>query len=261
MSGQEAAESKHNAANPEVAVVRQQEADRALQENKAKLLNILQAVPVGIGVVVQGAFTEVNGHFTDIIGYSRDELLGHSPALLYPTAQEAEKEHEKCLEQLEAGDTAGIETEWKCKNGARIDVLRSVALLDPANPNVGFILTASSTTERQCEREALRHSQMMLSHVLNSIPQAVFWKDRESRYLGCNQPFAAAVGIADTEQVVGLTDYDLPWRLEDTEAYRADDRSVMESNTSKRHIIEPLQQADGKRLWIDTTKVPLHDTK
>jgi acyl-CoA thioester hydrolase len=71
--------------------------------------------------------------------------------------------------------------------------------------------------------------------------------------------FAKAVGLDRPEAVVGKTDFDLPWPSQEAEAYRADDREVMETKRAKRHIIEPLQQADGSRLWIDTTKVPLLD--
>jgi PAS domain S-box-containing protein len=115
--------------------------------------------------------------------------------------------------------------------------------------------------ELDCKRamDTLKKSQTMFNKVLDSLPQSIFWKDRESRYLGCNRVFAAAAGMDDPAQIVGKTDYDLPWPREEADAYRADDRDVIESGQTKRHIIEPLQQADGARLWIDTSKAPLID--
>jgi two-component system, cell cycle sensor histidine kinase and response regulator CckA len=107
--------------------------------------------------------------------------------------------------------------------------------------------------------EELRRGRNMLAHILNSVPQSIFWKDRNSVYLGCNEVFARAVGLNSPDQIVGKTDFDLPWPRDEAEAYRADDREVMTSETAKRHIVEPLQQADGTRLWINTTKVPLMD--
>ena len=112
------------------------------------------------------------------------------------------------------------------------------------------------TYQRQVET-ALLENRAMLGHVLDTVPQAVFWKDREGRYLGCNRAFAAAAGLEDPSQVVGRTDFDLPWPRKEAEAYRADDREVLESNLPKAHIVEPLQRGDGSRIWIDTTKVPL----
>lgn len=107
--------------------------------------------------------------------------------------------------------------------------------------------------------DALRESRAMLTGILNSVPQSIFWKDRNSVYLGCNETFAKAVAIGSPDQIIGKTDYDLPWPRAEADAYRADDLEVIHLNQLKRHIIEPLQQADGSRLWIDTTKVPLTD--
>ncbi|MFA6497867.1 MAG: ATP-binding protein [Desulfurivibrionaceae bacterium] len=118
---------------------------------------------------------------------------------------------------------------------------------------------ARENRERLKVDEELRENRTMLRNILDAVPQAIFWKDQQSVYLGCNQVFARAAGLDDPQQIVGKTDYDLPWPKNEAEAYRADDQEVVINRRSKRHIIEPLQQADGTRLWIDTTKIPLLD--
>ena len=126
------------------------------------------------------------------------------------------------------------------------------------HPQRVVVMFADITAHKQSE-EALRQNHAMLDTILNAIPQSVFWKDRDSRYLGCNARFAEAVGLQSPHEIVGKTDFDLPWPREEAEAYRADDRQVMAYNSPKTHIVEPLQQADGSRIWIDTTKIPLRD--
>jgi len=116
-------------------------------------------------------------------------------------------------------------------------------------------------TERKLAEEALKKSESMLSTIFNSIPQAIFWKDRDGKYSGCNEIFAKTVGLENSQQIIGKTDFDLPWAHNQAEAYRRDDKEVIESGRAKRHIIEPLKKADGGRLWIDTTKVPLLDSR
>ncbi|MFT3781887.1 MAG: ATP-binding protein [Nibricoccus sp.] len=120
---------------------------------------------------------------------------------------------------------------------------------------------AEESEERRLMAEQLQRGRNMIAHVLDSIPQAVFWKDREGRYLGCNRIFAEAAGLGRPEEVIGRTDFDLPWSKDDAEAYRRDDRGVTEDAKSKKHIAEALQRADGKRILIDTTKVPLVDSE
>ncbi len=108
---------------------------------------------------------------------------------------------------------------------------------------------------------SLRKSQAALAGVLDSVPQGVFWKNREGVYLGCNQVFAAATGLAEPADIAGKTDFDLSWSRDEALAYRADDAEVVRSRRSKRHIVEPLRRADGQVRWIDTSKVPLVDDR
>ncbi|MGI2909073.1 PAS domain S-box protein [Tolypothrix sp. VBCCA 56010] len=107
----------------------------------------------------------------------------------------------------------------------------------------------------------LRSSEQFLQLVIDSIPQLIFWKDKNSVYLGCNQKFAHVAGVGLPENIIGKTDYDLPWKKEETSWFRECDRRVMESDTPELHIIEPQKTADGKQTWVDTNKIPLRDAQ
>jgi PAS domain S-box-containing protein len=134
-------------------------------------------------------------------------------------------------------------------------------LVDNSGSISEIVISFIDITEQKQAEETLRQNRNMLDSILNTIPQSVFWKDRDSKFLGCNAQFANAVGLQSTGDIIGKTDFDLPWPKEEAEAYRSDDCFVMDNNAPKPHIIEPLQQADGSRLWIDTTKIPLLDDK
>jgi PAS domain S-box-containing protein len=103
---------------------------------------------------------------------------------------------------------------------------------------------------------AVRDMQQL---IMNNIPQGIFWKDRLSTYIGCNNVFAMAVGLESAEDIVGRTDYDLPWSPEQTASFREYDRRIMENDAAEYHIIEQMQTADGTMAWVETSKVPLHD--
>jgi PAS domain S-box-containing protein len=115
------------------------------------------------------------------------------------------------------------------------------------------------TTFKQTS-EALRKSEEMLANVLANFPGVVFWKDAGSVYIGCNKNFSNGAGLSGPSEIVGKTDYDLPWALSEADSYRADDRQVMESRIPKLNIIETQLQSDGKIVWYDTSKVPLYDS-
>ena len=67
----------------------------------------------------------------------------------------------------------------------------------------------------------------LLRLVLDTIPQCVFWKDVNSKYLGCNQLFADTAGLDSPDRITGLTDFDLPWTDEQAQFYQLCDQRVM----------------------------------
>lgn len=115
--------------------------------------------------------------------------------------------------------------------------------------------------ERTRIADELRQSRGMLQLVIDSIPQYVFWKDRNLAYLGCNANFLAAAGLEDRQQIIGKTDHDMPWAETEADGYRADDRRVMEADRPAYNIQETQVTASGELLHVETNKVPLHDTE
>ena len=103
-----------------------------------------------------------------------------------------------------------------------------------------------------------KKSEMLLQDVVNSIPGLIWWKDRESRYLGCNENMAKLAGFRNPAHLTGKLDNELPWR-EQADFYHGCDLEVMDSDKPLLNVIEPIMSANGAVLWIDTNKVPLHD--
>ena len=100
-------------------------------------------------------------------------------------------------------------------------------------------------------------SAQILQLVLDTIQPKVFWKDTQSVYLGCNQEFAAAANLDCPDQIVGLTDFDLPWTDEQAKFYRECDRRVMDENQPEIGIVETQTNSAGELTWLETSKAPL----
>jgi len=111
---------------------------------------------------------------------------------------------------------------------------------------------------RQQAEKTLQESKQMLQLIMNNIPLAIFWKDSNSTYLGCNREFAADAGLDSPDEIIGKNDFDFPW-VEQAESYRLDDREVMETGTSKLYYEEPQTTPTGEKLWLRTSKIPLLD--
>ena len=145
--------------------------------------------------------------------------------------------------------------------GVTIDISdRKLAEIALSESKLALQQANQELEKRVLERtEALQTSQKMLWLVIDNIPQFIAWKDRDSVYLGGNKNFAKVAGFNHQSEIVGLTDYDMPWKPEEAEFFRDCDRRIMDSNTAEYHIIEPQLQADGTQRWLDTNKIPLHD--
>lgn len=114
--------------------------------------------------------------------------------------------------------------------------------------------------ERKRVENALYESRQMLQQILDTIPQRVFWKDRDLNYIGCNQPFAHDANCADPQDVIGKNDFHLfPREKEIAERYRATDREIIETGQPKMGYEEMQVRQEGVISWVRTSKAPLYD--
>ncbi|BAN35239.1 hypothetical protein SCD_n01413 [Sulfuricella denitrificans skB26] len=119
---------------------------------------------------------------------------------------------------------------------------------------------ASNLMLQRKAEESRARAQTMLQLVLNTIPSRVFWKNKESRYLGCNRLFALDAGLKDPSQIVGKTDHDLCWAKQ-AQLYLSDDRAVMQSGLPKVNYEEHQATPDGESMYLEASKIPLKDGK
>jgi diguanylate cyclase (GGDEF)-like protein/PAS domain S-box-containing protein len=150
-----------------------------------------------------------------------------------------------------------LEIVIRCKNGDSRTVIVGEALL--GNHLDGFhVLVLNDITARVEAMNKLADSHNMLQTVINTIPSRVFWKDLNSRYLGCNLAFSRDAGAETPDAVIGKLDSELTWRLQSV-LYRADDWLVMNSNAGKLGIEEPQTTPTGETVWRRASKVALRD--
>ncbi|MEO1351367.1 MAG: PAS domain S-box protein [Cyanobacteria bacterium J06635_15] len=126
------------------------------------------------------------------------------------------------------------------------------------SPDEALVIVRDITDRKQAET-ALSESEQFIQTVLNTIPIPVFWKNRNSVFLGCNQQFVSAMGVQSATELLGKTDFDFPATQAKANDYRADDRWVMEAGNAKFGIQETLMRSNGEQRWLETHKAPLRD--
>lgn len=135
----------------------------------------------------------------------------------------------------------------------KILALPSPALITEANQKL-----AAEVLERQEIENALRRSQQMFQLVIDTFPQRIFWKDQNSRYLGCNKQFAHDAGFNTTDEIVGLDDFSMSWR-EIAPLYQTNDRQLMVTKIPKLNREEHRADDAGNLTWIRVNMIPLQN--
>jgi PAS domain S-box-containing protein len=202
-----------------------------------------------------GYFRLVNKAFESTLGYSTRELL-KSPFIEFVHPEDRAKTLQAIAQQVSGEPVINFENRYRCKDGAyKWLAWTSVPLTDE-----GLLYAiARDTTEQKVLQQELTRQRDLLETILSTVPVSIFWKDKNSTYLGANDRFARDTGLEDPRLLVGNTDYDLPWTREEAEFYRECDRQVMESGKALLNIEETQHQAGGRDVHLLTSKVPLRD--
>ena len=98
--------------------------------------------------------------------------------------------------------------------------------------------------------------QVVITSLLDSIPDAIFVKDTNSVYIGCNKSFAEFHSVNQAD-VAGKTDFDF-FSTENAERFRQQDRELLEQQLAVRNEVW-ISRPDGRKILTDTLKNPYWD--
>jgi rsbT co-antagonist protein RsbR len=228
-----------------------------LDRNLARFRAIVEDTDLLITEVdANGLFTYVNPVAQRVFGYAPEECIGRS-SLEFVHPDDLEYTQKAFIDWVQRHERAvTIENRVVHRNGQVFHMLWSITL---HYDEQGQVQRATSIaydigTLHQLRSE-LRESRTMLQLVIDNLPQAVFWKDHELRFLGCNHRFLVDAGLSSVDEVIGKTDFEMPWK-EHAVGYQEDDRAVI-ANGPRFNIEEQLTRSDGSTIWLRTTKAPL----
>ena len=124
-------------------------------------------------------------------------------------------------------------------------------------PTLLEIVGASAASEliRDTRSRELDHTQLILRTVLNNIPQGVYWKDEQSRYLGCNPTFANDAGLDSADQLVGRLDSELSWKHL-APRLRTEDLDILSGRSARVVTEDCITDRSGDAKWVEKIKVP-----
>ncbi|MEM8779271.1 MAG: PAS domain S-box protein, partial [Cyanobacteria bacterium P01_G01_bin.49] len=190
-----------------------------------------------------------SARWKEMLGYEDEELPNHINTwrqLLHPgDVDRVLKIVQEHLERKTHHYSA--EFRLKCRDGNYKWILsRGQALWDETGKPIRMAGSHSDISDRKEE-------QIILTSLIDCIPDLVFCKDAQGRYTMCNNAFEEFVGLKRTE-IIGKSDFDL-FPPEEALFFRQQDRLMMQQQCSQRNE-EWLTYPDNNRRLVDTLKTP-----
>ncbi|WP_177417978.1 PAS domain-containing protein [endosymbiont of Lamellibrachia barhami] len=227
--------------------------ERELARIGRKNEQLLNTAGEGIfGVDIEGRTTFINSTAAKMIGHKPEDLIGRAQHDTFHHTRQDSSPYpvEECpiCATYRDGKVHSMDDEvfWR-KDGTGFPVELMSTPIREDSKTVGAVVTFKDITKRkQMEEELIHHrnhleelvneqtedltalkqnaedSRQILQLILDTIPVRVFWKDIDLNYLGCNKLFAQDAGYKDSDELIGLSDFEMGWR-DQAAFYRADD--------------------------------------
>lgn len=180
-----------------IDITAQRKAELELRKSQSKINSIFKSAPIGIGMVSNRVFTEVNDRLIEMIGFNKEELIGNNSRMIYPSDLEYENVGKHKYSQIDQRGTGSVETKFKRKDGKIIDVLLSSTPLDTNDYSKGVVFTALDITGRIKALQAIKEKEERLSLAIegagvaywdqNFITGKVYRSKEWAEMLGYNQ--------------------------------------------------------------------------
>jgi PAS domain S-box-containing protein len=130
-------------------------------------------------------------------------------------------------------------------------------ILDEKGELMNVIIQHNDITERKNIEEAHKTSELRLHTLVQTIPDLIWLKDKDGKYLFCNKMFERFFGATESE-IKGKTDYDFV-NHELADSFRENDRKTMNLGKSAGNEEWIIFRDDGHRALFDTIKTPMFD--
>ncbi|MFP4528420.1 MAG: PAS domain S-box protein [Candidatus Kapaibacterium sp.] len=229
------------------------EFEKHLRESEMKYRSYIDNAPDGIFLADDaGDFLEVNAAVSRLTGYSVDELgTMNFSDILHPENQGFGP---KIFQRLGRTGRDRSELKFKKKNGVEYYLQVDIVTLE-SDRHLGF---CKDTTVRKLIEKNLANERSLLRSLINSVPDIIFIKDLNDRYLACNVAFEEFSGLREG-RIIGMKDDVLGEERLD-EFFREKTMTSLESKPTRR-FEEWVTYPDDSQILLDTIITSIFDVE
>jgi len=234
------------------------EIERLRRENE-EYKKLIEEMSEGFAFLEEDlSFSFSNPACDSIFGVPEGGLMGRN--LVDFLSPESTKDVRKKIKVKKKDKKNVFETAIKTGDDKRRYLLiRSNPHFEEKNKFVGSFVFFYDITKRVRMEEELIFEKGLLSSLLNTIPDLIYFKDKESRFIKVSKSKADQVGRS-IEEVVGSTDFDYFTEEHARPAYE-DEQEIIKKGNPIEGKVEKETHPDGRVTWVSTTKIPRYDEK
>jgi PAS domain S-box-containing protein len=213
-----------------------------------------------VGKDGSGSLSWVAGAFEKMTGYTYEEYVATGGWLAHVHPDDLEKDAQDMKELLKNRDVKSeIRTFTKNREIRWEQIFAHPVWDEKENRLTGIFGAVRDITAQKQAEAALAHERDLLQIFMDNIPDTVWFKDPESRFVRINQAQARFLNIDNPEDAIGKTDLDFQ-TPELALEFMAEEKQIIETNQPVLNRIEFNPTRDGKPRWLTTTKVPVSDS-
>ena len=210
-----------------------------------------------IADVESGIILDCNEAACTLVEMQKEELIGKHQSFLHPP-DELVDEFTKSFQRHTTNEQGHVlNSRVLTKSGTIKDVEIKANVLTIREKKIiqGFF---NDVTERKRAEEALLKEKHLFNSLVETTPDSIYFKDRESRFIRINNTMAKRFGLNDPQEVLGKTDFDFFDKEHARQAFK-DEQRIIATGEPLIGIEEKEVWQDGRITWVSTTKMPLRD--
>ncbi len=149
-------------------------AQASLRQSELEMRSLFQSAPVGIAMVEGRVIRRINERYTELFGFTAEDVVGQSARLLYPDDATYEQAGPILYGRTERNTPTRLETKHRRKDGTFIDVLIKSAPIDPTNPEGARAVMIMDITATKQAETLVRRSEARLRETLDHTSDVIF---------------------------------------------------------------------------------------
>src|SRR5690348_4043938 len=186
-----------------VNVSRLEEVEHALQQSEAFYRSLVETLPGHIlRKDAEGRFTFANSRFLKTLGITLDQLIGKTDFDFYPSELAAKYQADD-RDVMQSGRTSELTEAHQSASGKIYVHVVKTPVLDDGGKAIGIQCIFWDVTDQKRLEEQVQYERDLLTSLLDASPDAIYFKDRESRFLRASRSCALKVGYADAAAIIG----------------------------------------------------------